>query len=670
MATDETAVFDPAEFIPNRKELDLEALGLKVVDIDWGDAQQELFMIKKAKGEIRADAKYPNRKVTMKLQARKDAAKGRSMADNLYDLQRKIGTLQRKTGWVRRDMNSVQGFKVSVGAIVYGADIAGIQGWFMSHRGIAKDIVVTLTCSPFFYGTEEFTSAIVKTETDRFVEYTHENQFGTIDGLSRIRAKNLSSEVAWSALIWAEECDDAPEELGDPLAKLRYKSTELTARGESVSVGGGWLANFTLTTGWKTVLYSEVPEVGHLHHKGVRRIWIRFEKPGFGEKNIQIRLVWRTLGSSHWNEDNEIITIQAQSGEGAGPSNGHAQLYDVGEIRPEPAVIGDDRIEFKILAALSGAGTDPDLYMENIYMLPTEQYAVVTEPSGDIFYDEIVGGGSVVTVEEINWPGATSTRTWSNPNNVKVEDGSLASVDIPFALKAEELRSKVLKLTNFGITGIPAGATITGVSLYAKGASYYITNGNLAQIYGWVVKGGKVESSYQIGNNSAPYNGGPTPEWFQILSTAYPEQKTKMPVALTAEDIESSGFGIALGVEFGFTPFISESAHTYFYCDQIKLIIYYVEPGNDPRVCYVERSVEIQTNGVYRQHPSEDVWGEIVPEGDYPYATPPGLEDKPSRGILIPTDGDLVTTNDDDENLAIEAKRMIRPAYHFASEAE
>jgi hypothetical protein len=71
------------------------------------------------------------------------------------------------------------------------------------------------------------------------------------------------------------------------------------------------------------------------------------------------------------------------------------------------------------------------------------------------------------------------------------------------------------------------------------------------------------------------------------------------------------------------------------------MTVYYTEAADENRVCFATRSVELRTNGVYRQHPEDDVWGGVLPDGFLPYSTPGGIDGRSSRGILIPTQGDL-----------------------------
>jgi len=102
--------------------------------------------------------------------------------------------------------------------------------------------------------------------------------------------------------------------------------------------------------------------------------------------------------------------------------------------------------------------------------------------------------------------------------------------------------------------------------------------------------------------------------------------------------------------------------------DHIRLNVYYTEAADENRACFAEGAVEPRSDGIFRQHPEDDVWGELIPEGFLPFASPSGLEGRKSRFIVIPTQGDLEELADSGSN-PLSAQAFVRPAYHVAREA-
>src|SRR5690606_24128776 len=86
-------------------------------------------------------------------------------------------------------------------------------------------------------------------------------------------------------------------------------------------------------------------------------------------------------------------------------------------------------------------------------------------------------------------------------------------------------------------------------------------------------------------------------------------------------------------------------------------------------ITFATRGLEFRSEGVFRQGKTDDVWARLVPDGFLPVTAPSGLENRPTRGIILPSTGDLNVLEDKTGN-KIEASEAYFPGYHFASEAE
>lgn len=92
-------------------------------------------------------------------------------------------------------------------------------------------------------------------------------------------------------------------------------------------------------------------------------------------------------------------------------------------------------------------------------------------------------------------------------------------------------------------------------------------------------------------------------------------------------------------------------------------------PMTPEAASFAQRSIEFRSDGVYRQHKTDDVWGRLVPEDGFNFKAPPGgLESRTARGIIIPSQGDLDGLPDTGTNKLSE-QAFYRPGYLFAREA-
>lgn len=256
------------------------------------------------------------------------------------------------------------------------------------------------------------------------------------------------------------------------------------------------------------------------------------------------------------------------------------------------------------------------------------------------------------TVESVEGVGAVA---WTNPSNTKASDDSWATVT-PKA-PATSSSSHYLKATGFGFAlegdAIPLGIIVT-VERSDGGASVFKARDNRVHI----VKGGVIQEAE---NKAIPSTGIGGPFW-PATDTAqeYGGGSDLWGQSWDAADINAPGFGVALSAWSG-----EVSARV----DHIQITVYYTEAGDDENhVCYQGRSLDFRTEGVFRQHPEDDVWGELVNEGFNLQAPPSFLEGRALRGIVVPSTGDLEALADSGTH-DIEAVVKYRPAYHFAREA-
>src|ERR1044072_244639 len=631
----ETITCDPIQFMPNRVELGLDSLGLEIRGdgADWGDSEIELFLVRQALGEIPADRHPPNRTVQIPV-----VGGGQPPAPPpapAAKLQKKIGLWQREGGFVRRDLDPADGFSTAVATQVKGASLAGIQGWLMSHRDVAPEVMLSMTTGPYFYGVQEVESELFKAENVSHMEWEIANVKGSAPGLVRVSVKNESA-VDWKGLLSAIESRDlASVGTRNTTADIVYECEALTLAGGSAIVAnaedssGNVVRNNILTSGFISVLSSKTLASGHMTHTGPRRFWIRAKDPA-ASANVELKLVWRPLSSSQWSENN-IVKFPLQ--------NGFAKL-DLGEVIPEGAVLGEQRWEWRILArAKQGAGT---VELDVSYILPTEQMLAVNSPPVQLQPDSI-STKSPVTVETVAGAG----KAWVNPANA-VSSNNVYSTQAELAIAGGE--SNYLFAKAFGFA-IPAEATITGVvvEIERKGAAEVFFQDTRVEL----AKAGVISST-----NKAKADFWPTADAYAV----YGSSTDLWGLNLTPADINNAGFGVALKIwNFGVSTGTASVDHT-------KMSVYSSTVTDEARVAFAGRSIELRSDGVFRQHPTDEVWGRGVPDGFLPYAPPSGLEGRAARGIIVPSRGDHLAKADAG-NHKLSTRIMYFPGYHFVSEA-
>jgi len=426
---------------------------------------------------------------------------------------------------------------------------------------------------------------------------------------------------------------------GIKAAKGAYSATTCTAVTEaergviSIAINAPYVVRHKeLTAGWLTILDSKIAASGYMTHKGVRRMHFRVYDPGAVAGNVQLQLRWRALGTLQWSENKIVPT----------PLVGGWSILDLGEARPEPAAVGSERWEWQVQArAVNGAGS-VDLARVRIY--PAEQMAVLRAPYVAPAADN-QASKAPSTVENNTSAGEAA---WTNPASAASSDNSYATLTSTIPAASQYLLAKKLGFA------IPVGATIIGImASVERKASKESGSFHVSDLEARIVKGGLIGTT-----NRAAAGWWPTSDTVRIYGAA----DDLWGETLTPSDVNAEGFGFALRAEVIAAGSVTASV------DAIKVTVYYTEAADENLVCFATRSAELRTDEVIRQHPSEDVWGSVVPEGFLPYAPPSGMEKRIVRGIFTPSQGDLGELADKGANRP-SCVVKYRPAFLFAREA-
>lgn len=495
-------------------------------------------------------------------------------------------------------------------------------------------MMLHLTRGPICYSTEEVESEVFVEEANRGLKWELSKILGTAPGLIRVKATNNNGAgLHWRGLINALESRDHPQnETKNTTADLRYQAEKLTLAGgtaEAEREGLKVARNSTLSAGWITILSS-----GHMTHTGVRRLWARAFDPAATAGTVELRAHYRSLGSPTWTET-DLTSVPTKV-------IGAFSLLDLGECRPERAILGDQRWEWRIQARSPSGSEVIDL--DETYIVPVEQYAVLRTPAVSLSPDAL-STKSPATIEDKAGGGSTA---WVNPGNAASSNNVYATATLTkWGLSGA--KSKYLFAKKFGFA-IPGGATVLGIVFrIEKKATSTITDSEV-----FIVKAGAAGT---VNHHSAVV--WPAADAY----SNYGASDDLWGQTWTPAQINEEGFGLVLSAVNG-GAFGAEGVASV---DHIQAIVYYTEATDENRVCFATRSVEVRSDGAYRQHSTDDVWGSVINEGYNPQAPPSWLEGRAVRGLILPSQGDLGSIADSGTN-KIKAQVIYQPGYHFARE--
>jgi hypothetical protein len=669
----ETAVLDAVEFIGERSQLPLDELGIKIVDSEWGDAQQEVFYIRQELGEIPAERHPPNRTVTLKLQAKKEGTV--SLAEAAQKLQQKVGILQKESGWIKRIFSNNAGASVDVGFEVYSAVLSGIQGWFMAHRAVANTIELVLTCSPYCYGTKELEGVTVVSANSRDREWEIASVKGTAPGLLRLRLKNTGTD--WNALIGSIESKD---HITGANSLLGYKATELTFAGgtevEKQPPALNKVVKRVLTSEWQTILSDKITASGlNMGHVGGRRMLLRLYNEAALPTGNRLRLEWRSLaGSWSINEEVEVEVL------------GNWLIVDLGEAILERATLGEQAWEWRLQGRNAAGETTAAVYLDKIYPLAQEQYFslrkqyAVRIPSAFLIQGEpksklageAINGATLVTGAGL-WETAGSTvGDWLKVGILEsghVGERAVAKADT-------EYRQAHVSTPTFGNVAINTLWAFTntvstngvhreyGIMLHGEAVKIvvipqYIESEGIFRFY-LEIFGSQVEQNVRVllGQRS----GGTAVGELNITLLGTRLVATYKDPLVGTSQLSANLTSTAVG-KVGICDW-NKVAGDKIQCNEFRVY----EPEVDT-LLHTNRSMNLGSNGVLAQHETKERWGELpLHDGFLPYSAPSYMEGRPLKGIVIPSQGDLESLADIGVN-TFELTPFYRPAYHFMSEA-
>lgn len=400
--------------------------------------------------------------------------------------------------------------------------------------------------------------------------------------------------------------------------------------------------------GWSTVLSSEILGKGHWTHIGPRRMifevldptaetdasrlatWEALtESPGKGPKpdprQARWKLEWRALGSANWIQTMEGSTpIVAVS-----PAVGGWQFLDMGECRPEPPMAGDARWEWRLQVSYPAAEYAPSIQplIRVIRPMTMEQWLRASDTSENPIDGEVGSVGA--TVENATGVGSVAWKAHSGSGSMSFAKES----EYPTVTFSGVGTSNYLKVTNLDFADLlPSAAAIRGVLVRAVPL---VASGDIEEERARLIIEGVVKEAEDKAGVGGPLYwdtaearswGGPLDLWGLG--------------AISRAQVVATNFGFALALSSPNTlPEVGETRTISF--KRIEMIVAYSEGGDENRICFAGRAIEFSDNGVRRQHITDEVWGDLVPDGFLLTAPPGGQVAQPVRVQVVPSVGDL-----------------------------
>jgi len=321
------------------------------------------------------------------------------------DLEKKISMLVAEQGTVRR--LPPDGYQLTF--TVVDAEIEWTTDWRLALR---KDVEakVKLTLRPFGWGAE-ITQSVRSETTLPHVLFTETGLRGSVAGLGRLtvddtqaqprmfvvaaaRSRNYSSS-AHAALFYEAE------------SRTRLGGSTLTAA-SGTWTGGTAVINSGLIETYQAVLSSQSSGGTHLAHVGRYRVWARVKASSL----IDFALEY-SVGDYVSPHRNDKVSTN-------GPplvSTTAMQLLDLGFVNIPKARSGAQRWEFRILAKSGNVSTTTTCLIDNVYLLPTDEFYCEARGSGSYFqpstllaHDEFIQAAGTLTAKVLplggTWVGA------------------------------------------------------------------------------------------------------------------------------------------------------------------------------------------------------------------------------------------------------------------------
>lgn len=703
----ETIVLDPAAVATSRTAVDITPW-LTDEGVDWGDSQIQAYLADGAIGESPVDYRLPNRQVTAPL---KLIARGTVTFETIRrQLQAKVGLFQREGGWISR----VTAAGGTVFADVVNASLKLGGDWMQANTTAAQRADVhaelSLELLPDWYGSE--ITLDDQTETTALA-LTKVLKLGGSDAV-------ISGDYPGRVRILVDE-DQGQSRLGlrwgfrsryydsATTAALLYEAEALTpitpagtAVGPSGASGAGnntILFSDSVPYEWRPVLSTRILSgTADMTHKGSYRVMARCQVSS--GTDTRVRLVW-DVGDLATPSENAPSTIP-------GPSNWYWR--DLGEIRLDPTPNGTHKWMGEIQVT---GGTAVPLYVDAVKFVPLDDGAGLVQAqqvlrplstlSGhDEFTSTTAGGtlGGRVAPQGGTWVSSGVATDWTFIDPA-VWSPTEAIRRISVSDAGSAYRYGILGSTDFTYVTVSTNTYVDGVGTPGQMdvgviARWVDANNHIqAQIYRTIVGTditdglalirfiGGTAVTIAADTHRTP-GGWSLGQWLNLsltvdargravaevtatgITTGFPD--AVMPAGTKLLQVQAiipecaTGGALATGKPGLVDRNTTADANGRFYDD----FRFGVPPTLDA-VVYANQSVELRTQGVFREDTAGTTWAATSPPiGSLPRIPVSGLEGRKVELMVALSRGDFDEYPDsgiDDSSVQV----FYRPSWLFLS---
>lgn len=638
----------------------------------WGDAEIEAARVQATYGEMVADFRIPNRTITVGLVLR-DAG-GYTFDEIRTALQAKVALFQQRGGWVTRECGS---------GIVH-ADVVGatlkLGGSTMAALGLAdKDAVLTLECRPDWYGDERELDALTETTDPALVAVLQEASSdaviaGDYPGRVRIVVTEADGETR-RGVLWglrSRYYDDAAT------AALVYAAEDLTPLDAaevatsgiiSGAAGGAVIRHSALGSSWTPVLSTEIAGVGQMTHRGSYRVWARVYSPS----DARVRLVWAVGDLDHPGENASVVVP------------GHNGLYviDLGEIRLDKSPTGTHYWQGMIQAYADGGGS---IQVDELYLQPVDDgcgqivASLTSELGTDVIardaFDQTAGAlsGKAAPVGG-NWSGSgdsddfsvetsgrTAQRTATSDSSLSAgRRAVLTSVDVDDVLVSVDVKIADSTTNWTAWQGV--------IARYVDASNYLLAvwRPDLVEIEVYKVIAGSLSSLLGLTGVDGVTPVSVPDAWITLriavlangdwMVFAGRQQQVRL-IAAGNDSALATGGALESGAVGFYDARQLAGAATRQYDN------FWATTPNFDAAIHASQTLEIRTDGCYRENADGSASTVIVPRGSLPRLPVSGLEERPVELFLLASRGDFDRLPDrgiDD----LSARVFYRPCWLF-----
>lgn len=672
----ETIVLDPAAAATSRTALDITAW-IDADGPDWGDATITQYLAEAARGSLPVDFTIPNRTVTIPLNIH--AAGATSFDTFRQQIQAKAALIQREGGWLSR--------QTSIGTLymdVVNATLKLGGGTLQAVSSIDPDAVLTLECTPDFYGAEITLDDIVETSAAEIVTKLKLSAADAVikgDYPGRVRiVVDEDQAQAQLGLIWGLRCRQYSSAT---TAALRYEAEALTpmdtaaiatVTGASGGASNNVVRHANLATTWTPVLSTTILSgTASMTHTGTYRVWARVYSTSAVPP--QLRFAW-DVGDLTNPITNARWTIPVAS---------NFYAADLGEIRLDAPPAGTHRWQ-GVIQAQGDAGGE-NVSIDKVWFQPVDEFAgvlrapITVDPgiAGYSARDEFNQAAGALTGKTAAvggvWAGAgdaddfainttdlTAQRTATSDADTQTGRYAISGVT-GFAAQVVQVDATRSVIGGTGYSGVLARYTdvnnwframITWPVATDSGASLVVTKrvaGTVTHLVNTTVQGFKPAAD----------------EWFTIrlyvdaagrwsVRIFRPGTSRSLGFYAGSDSVLATAGTLATGKP-GFFDYNNATACTRDY-DNFAA---WAQPPD--AVLHASQSAELRHDGMFREDSTGVAYGPVSHvTGDLPRLPPSGLENRPVELFLKASRGDLDELSDsgiDD----VSARAFYRPSW-------